>query len=87
MLVLGFILSDVHFCLSYEKVNCYNIQFIKTAMLSDRKYFLVCIYVSEILFLFKKYEKKQIMMVLALISPNYLFCKISKNKHVTKCQN
>jgi len=52
MSFLEFILSDAHFCLSYEKVNYYKIQnsIIKTAILFDRQV-LVCIYTSKVLFL------------------------------------
>jgi len=53
MSVLGFILSDAHFCLLYKKFNYCKIRnsIMKTAMSSYRKHFLVCIYVSKILFL------------------------------------
>jgi len=49
--VLKFILF--YFCLSYEKINYLKIRnsIIKIVISSDRKYFLVCIYVSKILFL------------------------------------
>jgi len=52
MSVLGFILSNAHFYLSYGKLNYCNIRnsIIKTAI-SDRKHFLEYIYVSKILFL------------------------------------
>jgi len=51
--VLRFILSDDRVCLSYKKINYCKIRnsIIKTAMLFDRKHFLVYICVSKVLFL------------------------------------
>jgi len=52
--VLGFILSDAHFCFSYEKVNYCKIRngIIKAATSSDRKHFLVYIYVKVLFLIF-----------------------------------
>ena len=49
--VLGSILSNSYFYLFYIKVDYCKIanSIIKTAILSDSKYFLICIYVSEVL--------------------------------------
>jgi len=49
------ILSDVYFCLSYQKINYCKItnSIIKTIyLLSDRRHFLIYIYVFKVLFLF-----------------------------------
>ena len=66
-------LSDSYFCLSYEKINNCKIanSIIKTTISSDRRHFLVCIYVSKVSLLFKKYNLK--MKSYNEISDFYLF--------------